>query len=233
VLTPERVAAEMISAIRVQSKPVTDDIGEVLFELVQNTEWHTARRPGGRTGRNVRVITFDRVVMGAQQIAALREEDSSFARYVENCLRVHSQGARNVTLGVASIIDTGVGFARTAALASGATVDESNEISFLIAALGKTVRTSRAQMGDIGIPRVQQLLSNLRGFMLVRSGRIEVRRDFIERPFEPINRTSPRASMSSQFVDWIPSRTEDFMVGERVGSEVTFCLPLDFELAVA
>lgn len=230
-LRPTGRALELAMRTRVQERLISDEVGEVLFELIQNTEWHGLPQSGN--GRGCRVVSFDIAKVDRGALADLPETDSYFAAYVAALLdeiELSSNLDNAVLLGVASIVDSGPGLARSAAAALNQDhlFNEANEVTYLIKALDKSVRVSRRAMGNIGLPRVQQLLSNLRGFMSIRTGRTEIHRDFVRHRFEDLKAQEGR-SRPSQFVDWVPNSFEDFAVGPRVGTDVTIMFPVAFE----
>ncbi len=228
------VALEMATEVRVQPKPLHDEIGEILFELVQNTEWHASRWIGGRTGASCRVVSFREYSYSRDELKTAATFDPNFANFglaaLSSAERYSGQHFERVTIGSATIVDSGVGLARSVALSQdeGHKFNETTEVNYLRAALGKNLKTSRRfSMGAIGLARVQQSLTNLRGFMSVRTGTVELLRNFVDHPFEPLpNRAQP--PKPPLLLDWIAPDADDFVVGPRVGTAVTFAYPVDF-----
>ncbi|WP_226531961.1 hypothetical protein [Microbacterium paraoxydans] len=228
------VALSLATKVRQQPKPIQDEVGEILFELVQNTEWHASDLAGGRTGANCRSFTFREYSYDPNEITAATTFDHNFVAYVRDAARLaERETGYNVTravFGTATIIDSGIGLARSVAesLNERHLLTKETEIRYLTAALAKNLKRRRVDLGDIGLARVQQSLTNLNGFMSVRTGTVEMLRNFIVRPFEPLK---PGATPPpSLILDWIPA-AEDFMVGPRVGTAVTIAYPVDFEVA--
>lgn len=230
------LAHALATTVRQQPKPLHDEVGEMLFELVQNTQWHASKWPGGRTGANCRAIAFREYSYTKAELDAANAFDPNFVAYVKAAAdRAQAQtGSRigRVVMGSVTVIDSGVGLAKSVALS----LDEDGppsadtEIQYLIAALSKNLKRRRADLGNIGLARVQQSLTNLNGFMSLRTGTVELLRDFVRTPFEPIpNR--PKKGTSALIVDWIPPREEDFVVGPRLGTAVTIVYPVDYEVA--
>jgi len=227
----------MATEVRVQLKPIHDEIGEVLFELVQNTEWHASRWIGGKTGASCRVLSFREYWYTRDQIRAAEEIDRSFARYALDVVAAAEQRCgrevQRIALGSTTVVDSGVGLAKSLALTldEGHLYNSETEINYLRKALGKNFKVSRRfSMGAIGLIRVQQSLTNLRGFMSVRTGTVELLRNFIDRPFEPLPERPKPASPALLF-DWIQPDAEDFIVGPRVGTAITVVYPVDFEVS--
>jgi hypothetical protein len=231
------LARDMATEVRVQPKPLRDEVGEILFELIQNTEWHASRWAGGRTGASCRVVSFREYTYDRIELDAAEAFDPNFARYVLAAMtaaeRRQGRQVKRITLGSANVVDSGVGLAKSVALSldEGHMFNQQTEVNYLRAALSKNLKRGRRfSMGAIGLARVQQSLTNLNGFMAVRTGTVELLRDFVQRPFEPLPERA-RSAPPALLLDWIPPREEDFVVGPRVGTAVTVVYPVDFELS--
>lgn len=230
---PRGMAYELATAVRQQPKPLHDEVGEILFELVQNTEWHATRWPGGRTGANCRVVHFREFSFTREQLREAEEFDPHFVAYVRtvaNFALERQKHIARVRFGAATIVDSGAGLARSVALS----LDEEHllsnhtEVGYLIKALNKSLKVRRADMGNIGLTRVQQSLTNLRGFMSIRTGTVEILRDFATRPFEQLPEIAGPIP-PALFLDWVPEDNDDFYVGPRLGTAVTVVYPVDLE----
>lgn len=231
---PRGFALDWATAVRAQAKPLHDEIGEILFELIQNTQWHATSWPGGRTGANCRAIHFREFGFTREQLREAETFDPHFvayARAVANFAREHvARPIERARFGAVTIVDSGAGLARSVALSLGEEhlLTSQTEVNYLIKALSKSLKVRRADMGNIGLTRVQQSLTNLRGFMSIRTGTVEILRDFASRPFEPVAKFAgpPPAAL---FLDWVPENHDDFEVGPRIGTAVTVVYPVDFE----
>lgn len=228
------VARDLATRVRVQAKPLHDEVGELLFELVQNTEWHAVQQSGGRTGANCRALSFREYTYDLDALDPSTLFDPNFASYVGSVLETaHAAGhteLRQVTLGSVTIVDSGVGLARSVATAMGEDdrLNASTEIGYLIKALSKHLKRRRAELGNIGLARVQLVLTNLNGFMSVRTGSVEILRNFVTKPFDFIDPAKPHTSTTPLMVEWIPADVNDFVAGPRLGTAVTIVYPVDF-----
>lgn len=229
---PRGLAYELATAVRQQPKPLQEEIGEILFELAQNTEWHALEQAGGRTGANCRAVTFREYRYGREELAAAMTFDPQFVRYVV-AVANHTQsltGRRvdSLSIGTITVVDSGIGLARSAAMSigEGHLYAPETEVGYLTKALAKSLRSRRRMLGNIGLARVQQSLANLRGYMSIRTGTVEVLRDFVTTEFEPLGEIA-RPAPPSVLVDWIPPSEADFVVGPRVGTAVTIAYPVD------
>ncbi len=130
----------------VSGRDVSDQLGEVLFELVQNTEWHTLTQRGGLSGRGCRIVRVDAVNFSTLKLPDLEQDERHLSGYLGNLL--HDASSDSVRLGVVSVIDSGIGLARSAARALGNdAVDDKNEVQFLMKALEKSIRVSHRSLG--------------------------------------------------------------------------------------
>lgn len=231
------VARHLATRVRVQAKPLHDEVGELLFELIQNTEWHAVHQSGGRTGANCRALSFREYTYDLDTLDPSRLFDPNFASYARSVLEAaHTAGhteLRQVTLGSVTIVDSGVGLARSVATAMGEDdrLNATTEIGYLIKALSKHLKRRRAELGNIGLARVQLLLTNLNGFMSVRTGSVEILRNFVSKPFDFIDPTRVHSSTTPLMVEWIPADVNDFVAGPRLGTAVTIVYPVDFGVA--
>ncbi len=227
------LALAMATEVRQREKPVHDEIGEVLFELVQNTQWHATKWGGGTTGANCRLLhmrEFDFDPAADTDVSY----DPSYVAYARAAVREAERRSGNpitrATFGAVSVIDSGVGLARSAALSmeEGHLLNPHSEIRYLIAALNKSLKVRRADMGNIGLSRVQQLLTNLRGYMSIRTGTVQIRRDFVTNPLQTVAPFRGEVP-PTLFIEWVPPEEDELTVGERIGTSVTVVYPVAFE----
>lgn len=229
------LALELATTVRQQPKPVREEVGELLFELVQNTEWHAVEQSGGRTGANCRALSFREYTFDADDLDAARLYDPPFATYARSILdkvreeRGHPE-VHQVTLGTMTIVDSGVGLARSVAAALGEEdrLTRNTEISYLIRALSKHLRRRRFELGNIGLARVQLLLTNLSGYMTVHTGSVDILRNFVSKPFDTIDPSKPHAPAPALMMEWIPEDPDEFIAGPRLGTAITVAYPVEF-----
>lgn len=225
----EGLAEELANAHSTSGKPAHDHLGEVLFELFQNTDWHGRQITEGFTGRSFQSFRFSTL---AYSVAQPTEIDAQpvVGAYVRNLIAgLNAEGrgrVSQVVIGVVNLVDSGMGLAKSAAqnLGQSHLLNETTEMNFLKLALEKNIKVSFKQMGNIGLSRVQLILTNLRGFMLVRTGSVEIHRDFVARPVRP--RSAGNHSRDPQFFDWIPGNYEQLDAGPHKGTDVTVAVPI-------
>lgn len=231
--SPSETALKLVRRSKISQRRVEDELGEVLFELVQNTEWHAQTIAPGKTGKGFRVLSGGLHAIRLSGVEAAMDNDPPLGRYVRNVFKLagaDGSGDEEAHFASITILDSGIGLARSAAitLGQGHLYGPDTEVNYLSRALEKTVRVSHRQMGNIGLPRVQTLMSNLAGFISIRTGNLEIHRDFIARPLTPS--TVVRAN-SPRFIDWVPENFAEFDVGPHAGTAVTIVLPVDIKVS--
>lgn len=231
-----RGLAELVYARRLNRPEATlSGIGSVLFELIQNTQWHASGPGKTRSVEGCRVFRFGEERLTRGSLAGEEATHRGFAEYVAAVLEVPRENALGaasaVTLATINIVDHGIGLAASAAASRGESdlLSPSTEVNYLRMALAKGISVNQRSMSNIGLPRVQQLLSNLDGFMLIRTGSNEIYRDFKTNPFG-VTKGSHGPVKNSQFIEWVPLGDDEFDVGPRVGTAVTIVIPVDYEV---
>lgn len=168
------------------------ELGQVLFELVQNTHDHARTDEAGYSlRRSVRGIhvhahtqTRAELVQGAAAHHDLAEYFSQLPASPGS--NEHSAQDRLRVLAV-SVFDSGPGLAARILWQKGFRYNYSNtdELRGLLEALRKS--DGQAQPGDLrgmGLTRVQRYLSAVGGYAMVRAGRYRLSRDFRRFAFE-------------------------------------------------
>lgn len=209
-----------------------DDLGAAVYELVQNTEWHALGPGRMQQGAGCRLVRFKEDIILKQdldEIGQFHRGLEVYARALFESPPVTLQGnVSSVTLLSVSVIDSGIGIARSAAASVGELhlYKPSSEIRYLRLALSKTLEsTKRKAMSGIGLARVQQVLSNLNGSMMIRSGSVELFRDFRSRPFAPDG-----LDVKSNYINWVSPYPEDNDGFQKAGTAVTLFVPVEMQM---
>lgn len=225
---PFRTLAERLVAIQPSARSRTrestarpnraeDDLGSALFELAQNAHTHGGMNvmgtPADAQTRVVRTSTrrFDRT-----DCVEVAKSDPALAGWMTRQLdRISSNSCE---MAVIDVIDNGIGLARRAASLLGKydEFDDEQEMTFLMQALSKSTRQGNLRMSAEGFARVQLLMTNLGGAVSIRTGRISLFRDFLDRPYKP--------PVKDLFVEWIPSKNASNGPHRR-GTVVTIIIP--------
>jgi len=130
-----------------------------------------------------------------------------------------------------TVLDQGIGLAASAANALGESdnLGQNTEVGYLIAALSRHKAVSFSRTGNIGLPWVQEILTNLDGFICIRTGNVEISRDMIASPVASRS-AKKKAESSFGFIEWVSTSYDEFHVGPRVGTCVVFAVPVDYAL---
>jgi hypothetical protein len=163
-----------------------DWLGEALFELIQNVERHasTSLRGAPLPYAISGLLVDTRSVSSLTKGATPGSPSANFISRLAAATR-----PRPSRLVAVTVIDSGEGLAHTAArrIAGASIRSESDEIHFLKQALAGTPQGQGRPLHGFGLARVSDLLSELGGFVRIRSGSLSVFRDFIAHPLKRPN----------------------------------------------
>lgn len=172
--------------------PIADSIGEILFELFQNTHYHARHNTEGvPLLKSLRVIT-SRTFVGSSLLASAREfgnlELSEFLRKQGSAgsARAQQNDPQLTRFLVLSVLDSGPGLASRSLKNAGVTgrVTAQTEMEHLSSVLAGGTRSLERPFHGIGLTKVQEVLTGVGGFMRLRTGRLGLERDFREVPYE-------------------------------------------------
>jgi hypothetical protein len=210
-----------------------------IFELFQNThQWGKSVPSSERRSGEVEVAYSCRAVQARYQsfttnsLTAANRTNQHFRQFVEDRLNSSPDGS-TLRLIEVSIIDNGIGAGRRQALKShpdGFTPEE--ELRALRAAMGYRRSTSTDILKGIGFHRAFMHLSELQGFLVVRSGSWFVVRDFNRIPYpterELIDIRQVEEGRWTDFEDGLGVTDVPFAVksAPAVGTRVTLVVPI-------
>jgi hypothetical protein len=221
-LTKEQIRGALVTAKNITANQTLVDelltqICTVLFELYENTHrWARTDASGDFYPWSLRAI---RIEVHRNDITALRAQSQPTApihKYLTH--RYFEDFRSHVRLLEVSVLDSGPGLAARAlnrALTQQddrATEVDAAESRFL---LHKT--SSGSTHRGRGLPEVLRILSKHNGFLRVRTGKLNMFRDFIARPYNGCS--GPTNSSASTFSDWSdlaaeasPARAEGVLI---------------------
>jgi hypothetical protein len=217
------VQSSSISGGAVSPSPSeTEYLGRVFFELFINTHEHGSRDrnrsdwllPG------VRVIYSNGINLTKKSIVELVKSEPALTNYLQS----NEDKLRFIEI---SIIDSGLGyFERWIADHPAENIDSSSlEEEYRVFKKCLTFRQSSSgepHKGN-GLPVVMERLSELNGFMRVRSGRLSLYRDFKYAPFSSAN------PEDVDFFDWETMKKGNEKITEKIklaGVAITLLIPL-------
>ena len=225
---PYRTLAERLVTIRATARNRTressarphrleDDFGAILFELAQNAHTHGSVDAQNQSLENqVRVMATSTRRFDRADCQALEVANRPLARWMNR--QLDSQSVSSSEMAVIDIVDNGIGLAQRAATLLGeySELDPAQEFDYLQMALSKSTRQRSHRQSAEGLARVQLLMTNLGGFVSIKSGRIDLLRDFVEHPYD--------VSKTDLFLNWVPLTHKDADT-ERRGTVVTIVIP--------
>lgn len=161
-----------------------NELGQVLFELMQNTHDHARTDEAGYTmrrsvrGIHVRSLTQTRgeLIAGA---AAHRDLAEYFSQLPEKPGADRAADADRLRVLAVSVFDSGPGLAARLLWEEGIryNASEPKELSAMLGALRRSDATGTGLRG-MGLTRVQRYLTEAGGYAMVRAGRFHLSRDF-------------------------------------------------------
>lgn len=170
------------------------ELGQVLFELMQNTHDHARTDDAGYVlrrsvrGIHVRAQTQTRseIVDGAIAHRDLAEYFSQLPATPGATERGDEDRLRALTV---SVIDSGPGLAASILWGQGFRYNftKDDELRAMLDALRRSDATSQPGLRGMGLTRVQRYLTEVGGYAMVRAGRYRLSRDFRRFPFEEAN----------------------------------------------
>lgn len=162
----------------VLSNEDTDSLGEMIFEIVENTDQHSkVDYENGKQERSVRAVVIDHKMMTEnQQSSNVGGDNTAITDYLES-LR---QSNRTVHLLEISLFDSGQGIARNLASKLNLNILNVDEEARAISASFAKGITSKANDKGFGrgLHNVRKVLNERNGFISIRTGRVALYRDF-------------------------------------------------------
>lgn len=181
-----------------------DSLGELLFELVENTEQHgTADFRNGKFSRSVRGLVIDyKLVTKDQPSENIGGVGSIITEYLSE-IRKEQKPLHVLEI---SLFDSGVGIAKTLSkLSDHLSIDPRDEASIVASSFAKGVTSKTNGKGfGRGLHNVRQILAQRKGFLSIRSGRVSLYRDFnlqplVESDKEKLELFDEKTRSSNQF----------------------------------
>lgn len=164
------------------------ELGKALFELFQNTHEHGRTNPvGARYDKSVRGVHVRTVSEPRHRLVASADAQRDLAEYFAaypSGIDAVSETDRLRFLAV-TVFDSGPGLAARTLWDEGLRGDatEKQELSAMLATLRKHETHDSGGLRGLGLTRVQQYLTDVGGFGMIRSGRFRLTRDFRRLPF--------------------------------------------------
>ncbi|WP_288783494.1 ATP-binding protein [uncultured Microbacterium sp.] len=183
-----------------------DWLGQVVWELFQNTEHHALSSEGKPIARSLRSLIA--TPLCANDIAM--DDTSPLAEYVRE--RAHRDFVS------ISVVDSGDGLAFTAAARDDLrALDPVAELKYFQRAVSGDARSPERPLHGFGMTIVGHLLTAMSGFVQIRSGSIVLHRDFGNSQFNAMKR-----DLTTDWAFDLDAGTEPH---RRWGSVVTIVLP--------
>lgn len=196
-------------------------LGRIFYELFLNTHQHGTRAINREEWIKpaVRLIYTQGINLSAEAAARMVKASPALAKYVESA----PSKARYIEVG---IVDSGLGYYgrwtsdRPHEKAEAPSIED-EYVTFRKCFSFRQGSTGRQEKGN-GLPVVMQRLTELGGFMRIRSGRLSLYRDFIKEPYID--------DETCGFFDWESNGRADVNITEMSsveGTAITLLVPLE------
>lgn len=203
-----------------------EPIAQILHELLDNTHRYARHGADGLTviQPSVRLVRAEAIGQSLQLLTERAEDQPVLRKYLmhpSHRSALHSDSTvpdirRFLEI---TVLDTGPGIAARRLLELGLSMEPTVESEFaaLTDCLRKHVTTSSNASRGLGLEHVQSTLTRLRGFIRIRTGRIELTRDFVSSPYSPAE---------DQTSKWMPAADPRTSLRECTeGTVVTMLIP--------
>jgi hypothetical protein len=199
-------AMSKYAAVNTGGSPVTADVrkplGTILHELFKNThEWARTNAYGAALPRSVRGLLAQGHSWAEGEVREVAQGSEALAEYL-GYRPFHSEEGRWRFLEL-SIFDSGIGLARRWLSGNAGREIDLGQVSLddeyracTDCFLRWNSSTGQGHKG-LGLHEVMQTLSGLRAFFRVRTGRLSLYRNFVERPYP-----EPAPAGARLFADW-------------------------------
>jgi hypothetical protein len=196
-------------------------LGEILYELFTNTdEWARTDGRGMPFVRSIRGILLEYHTWSIEELFRITRESAALEAYARELQGAYG-GERKRFLEF-SMFDSGIGLARRWMRTTDIShVPLEEEYAACCECIRKHRTTSTLPHKGFGLDKVLQLLSALKGFVRLRTGRLALYRDCIARPYESDGTAEPYP-----LHDW--SRTSQVVceMADVAGTLYTILIPI-------
>jgi hypothetical protein len=208
-------------------KPDPDALGELFFELFDNTDHWARKDAGGNTyprRSSTRGIRIEGHGFDQSEEATMAAAQPALAAFLARPAMTLRDGRHRLV--EATIFDSGPGIAaremRTMERTKGSEPDVAEEQTALLRCLEKHFTHDRSgRRRGIGLHAAMGALSHLKAFLWIRSGRLSLYRDFIEMPYDPAQK-----GREPYLVDWESGGSNATQMAPSQGSFITALIPI-------
>jgi len=170
------------------NKEQIDDLGQVIYELIENTEQHGKLEVNtGKVKKSVRGLIIDYKLINKEQTSeSIGGKDSTITDYLE-AIRIDN---RTVHLLEVSIFDSGEGIFKSLESDNASNFSIEDEVAVVEKSFAKGVTSKSDSQGyGRGLFNVRSVLNQRKGFISLRTGKIGVYRDFNLQPLTEKDQT--------------------------------------------
>lgn len=207
-----------------------EELGSILYELFHNTHtWATTDHLGDKINNSVRGIFVDAHSATADRLREMSIKSPPQREFIEN---EYDDNDDRLTFLEVSVFDSGPGLAaRYLSTEWDEDVSLRDEFAACLRCLRKWETSTGESHRGVGLVNVMRSLTALHGFWRIRTGRVNVCRNFAKRPYSD-KPTDPQPSLfdNPHLVDWYTGSARDLTTLPRAeGTLSTMLIPLNRE----
>lgn len=206
-------------------KPCLDSLGAILYELFSNSdEWAKTEYDGRPVDRSLRGIRVEQYADSHDVLLKHVRGSPPLNRYLSHANLARSDPRRRFV--EIAVFDSGPGLAQRW-LEKAISEDEPVEPEYnaVLDCLKKRGTTSPRSHRGLGLDRVMKTLTQLQGFLRIRTGRLALYRDFLVHPYDPEKLGS---SQEPFMLDWESDKREPSRRERVEGVLFTMLIPIRF-----
>lgn len=166
-----------------------DGLGQSIYELIENTEQHAKiELHAGKTKKSVRGLVIEyKLINKGMKSNEISGDETPVTNYL-NRMREDNETLHILEI---SIFDSGEGIFKTLNRNSEVLVDLNDEVEVIRKSFSKGATSKSSSQGvGRGLFNVRSVLSERKGFISIRSGRVSLYRDFCTNPLSEENKES-------------------------------------------
>ena len=190
-------------------------LGAILYELFHNTHlWARNEWDKAPLRKSIRAISVQGINCETEDSQIYLEDSKALLDYVSHPILVNGQRQKFIEV---SVLDSGPGLASHWLSSDLDKITIPDEYDAVLSCLTRRSTKRMPRRGGIGLDIVMQVLTQVKGFIRIRSGRLNLYRDMIRNPYDagiPI------------LYDWSSNSTELNQLPPVEGTLITMLVPL-------
>ena len=217
---------------------IKNTLNGILFELFENThKWATTTRTGSFIRPSVRGVFAKFYKFDKNRVEKYAKESKGLSAYFTSLLKILrsdiNKEFKYVSFIEISVFDSGSGLVEIFSDTSLDDLSIEKEYQFLIDCLKKNKTSHRPISENLvhgsGLHRIMKLLDSQKGFLRIRSGRLNLYRNFFSVPFYPLRSEGRDDLANYTLLDWQNNSSKSHDWSKSSGTLLTMIIPVFVE----